>query len=178
MTNTLKLDKETPESVILALNSALTLLDNAQRLYLLRHPLAGTAATVRGRLASVRDDIVEGTLKADEEALAAKRAALLAGQPVPMPAVKNEFTEVPLEVDSDAVDALFYNEATRQFRIAFVNGGVYEYDNVPKWIVESIAVGAKSGSAGRTYNEYVKGNDAYPSRMIAAPAARAARRGR
>lgn len=65
-------------------------------------------------------------------------------------------------VRSSSLKAVAYNDATASLVVEFVNGNVYEYQNVPSHIFRGILT---ADSAGKYFNEMVK-EAGYPYRQV------------
>jgi KTSC domain len=62
-----------------------------------------------------------------------------------------------VKVSSSAIEAVGYDHATRQMKIRFTSGKVYDFCNVPEPVHRELM---NATSLGRYYNENIK--DKYP----------------
>lgn len=62
---------------------------------------------------------------------------------------------------SSVIRSFSYDEAARRLRITFVNGDVYEYDDVPPAVVEEFRA---APSRGRFFGPHIR--DRYPYRRV------------
>ena len=63
-------------------------------------------------------------------------------------------------VDSDAINLIEYNSATKELSIKFIRGGVYRYKGVPKKVFEDFA---KTRSKGEYFNRLIRNKYSYSS---------------
>jgi hypothetical protein len=64
--------------------------------------------------------------------------------------------------DSQAIDTAYFNADTQQLAVVFWSGSVVIYSNFSNGEWDSFN---KSLSKGRYYNQYIKGNRAFPSQL-------------
>jgi hypothetical protein len=62
-----------------------------------------------------------------------------------------------VRVNSSALQAVGYDPATRQMKIAFAQGNIYDFCGVPQRVHEALM---RATSKGIYYNEHIK--DRYP----------------
>lgn len=63
-----------------------------------------------------------------------------------------------IEVESEAIRAIAFNQGTSQLKIKFINGSVYQYDEVPFAVFDAFTI---ADSKGRYFNCFIDKHYSY-----------------